>query len=925
MYTTFILHAHLPYVRNLTGNRLEERWLYEAIAESYIPLIWQLEKDNHQRRWTISFSPTLMEMLSDPLLQQRFIEYIHNTKFLLHTEQMNITDPEELHLIHFYNERYHAIEETFSRYNYNLLEAFIRFEELGKIECITTSASHAILPYISTEEGLHAQILEGIRAFKKHFGKKPKGFWLPECAYSKEVDRALSDAGISYTFVDLHAVLQAEPPSSMGSGAPIISPNGVVLFPRNQELANMVWSATDGYPGNENYREFYRDVGFDRDYEYLMPFLPEGIRVDTGLKYYKITGSEQKEYYRRDLAEDIVSWQGEDFLRKLEGELIEKGKQSYPPYTVVLPFDAELFGHWWFEGPDWFHKVVSTHQNNIEFITGSDFVTRHYSDLQTCHVSFSTWGRDGYGDVWLNEKNHEIYRYAHLMEFEINRCVKQYLNGSMLEKLAIEQMIREWLLYTSSDWAFMIDQGDCRDYAMIRIEEHLSRFISLNDHLTSKTLSKEILLTYKNEYPFLSSINLSNFYTSEEQEKDDTELKVATEKGLKILMLSWEFPPLIIGGLSRHVYDLSRALVRAGNQVTVITTYVEEYPVHEVVEGVEVYRVQGFHHGETDFLEWIGGLNMGFTKKALELEERFDFDIIHAHDWLVATSGTLLKEMIDKTLITTIHATEYGRNNGINTELQHKIHTKEGELARISDAVIVCSEYMAKEVSRLFQLDQNKVYVFPNGVDPHMLEVKDYVMKKSAEYKRNYSHIVFSVGRIVPEKGFQTIIEAAPMILAEYPNVLFLIAGKGPMLHEYRNRVKELGLKRSVIFVGYISDEERNMYFNECDITVFPSLYEPFGIVALEGMIAGKPTIVSDTGGLKEIIIDGITGMKMQPGEKESLARNVLHLLRNEPFAQKLGQNGKYAATTTYSWDQIAKDTCEMFKEKQYKPIHIRG
>ncbi|MFC4320776.1 1,4-alpha-glucan branching protein domain-containing protein [Litchfieldia salsa] len=925
MYTSVVLHAHLPYVRHHSGNELEERWLYEAIAESYIPLIWKLENDTHQRKWTLSLSPTLMEMLSDPLLQKRFLDYIHNNQFLLQIEQLNTSESEELNVITFYMERYQAIMDTFVSYNHQLLNAFIKFEALGKIECITTSATHAILPYLMTQQGINAQIREGMNTFEKYFGKQPKGFWLPECAYSQEVDKVLSEAGIRYTFVDHHALLEAEPLPQMGSGAPVISPSGVVLFGRNQELSNQVWSATEGYPGDENYREFYRDVGFDRDESYIKPFLPEGIRVDTGLKYFKISGKEEKEYYRRDWAEAKVSEHGDDFLKRLEKTMILHGKQSYPPYTVVLPFDAELFGHWWFEGPEWLHQVASTHQSNIEFITGSDFLDRHLKDLETCHVSFSTWGRDGYGDVWLNEKNQWFYRHAHRMEMEIIHWVESLETCTKIEKLALEQMYREWLLYSSSDWAFMIDQGNCREYAMNRIEIHLNRFTSILQHLNEKTLTLEMLNEYRVEYPFLSSANLTYLQSSNGEKFGGIASQQLKSNGLKILMLSWEFPPLIVGGLSRHVFDLSRALVKAGHHVTVVTTFVEDHPIYEIIEGVEVYRVEGMNAHATDFLEWIGGLNISFAKLAIELEALVDFDIIHAHDWLVAMSATMLKDMLNKPLISTIHATEYGRNNGIYTDLQNKIHTKEEELTKASDAVIVCSDYMAEEVTELFKLEEHLVHVLPNGVDPEMLVVKNQGKSMVDEYKVQYSHIIFSVGRIVQEKGFETIIDAAPIILEEYPDVLFLIAGKGPMLQEYRDKVESLKLNRSIVFVGYISDEDRNRYFNVCDITLFPSLYEPFGIVALEGMVAGKPTIVSDTGGLKEIIIHGSTGLKMEPGAKESMAKEVLLLLRNPSLAGEIGLRGKNAAIGTYSWDKIANDTCELFKKKVYNTIHVRG
>lgn len=924
LYTTLVLHAHLPYVRHHEGRRIEERWLYEAMAESYIPLLWQLECPTTIRKWTLSLSPPLMEMLSDPLLQQRFLEYIHLTETLLQKELEQSNNHEEQSVIQFYIQRFRAVKETFHRYDQDLINAFVQFERLGKIECITTAASHAFLPYLTTEQGLKAQISEALHCFKRYFGKMPQGFWLPECGYSPEIDLMLSKEGISYTFVEEHALLHAKPAPSKGIGAPIKSPNGVVLFPRNKELSNKIWNSTFGYPGDLDYREFYRDIGYDRDYHYIKPFLPEGIRVDTGLKYFKITGLEQKHYYRRKWAEAKICQHAEDFSRCLENELVNNGKQSYPPYSLVLPFDAELFGHWWFEGPEWLQKILSTHQRKIEFITGSEYVTRHRMDLETCHVSFSSWGRNGYGEVWLNEKNEWIYRHAHRLEKELIKAIDHYKDGNELEILTLKQMVREWLLLTSSDWAFMLDKGQCETYAITRIEEHITNFMTLKNHLYSGTITSYKLLKMEIRNPFLTEIHLSNFCSSYIEEVKEVSHD-NSRSGLDILMLSWEFPPLVIGGLSRHVFDLSRAFVKEGHKVTVLTSFVEGEPEFEEIQGVGVYRVQCLQPHATEFLDWIGSLNMALTIKAVELADEKNFDIIHAHDWLVAISAITLKNRLKKPLISTIHATEYGRNNGIYTELQQKIHDKEGELTSKSDAIIVCSDYMEEEVIRLFNLEPQKVNVFPNGVDPSMIKAEERNIPVMSDYKENYSHIVFSVGRIVQEKGFETVIEAAPIILKEYPQVLFLIAGKGPMLHSYQQKVMELGLDKNIIFVGYISDEERNMYFHECDITLFPSLYEPFGIVALEGMAAGKPTIVSETGGLKDLVIHGKTGLRMIPGNKESLASRVLLLLRNEHLAREIGKNGQHSVITTYSWEKIARDTSRLFKEILNIPINVRG
>jgi len=449
--------------------------------------------------------------------------------------------------------------------------------------------------------------------------------------------------------------------------------------------------------------------------------------------------------------------------------------------------------------------------------------------------------------------------------------------------------------------------------------EHITRFICLYDHLHERTLSTELIDSFFDDYPFLSNIELDTFLEEETSNQTGIEVK---QTGLRILMLSWEFPPLVVGGLSRHVYDLSKALAKAGHAVTVITTYVEDYPSYEVLEGVEVYRVKDSQTHANDFLDWVGSLNMSLADEVVEITRHQDFDIIHAHDWLVAVAAISLKETLKKPLIATIHATEYGRNNGIYTSLQNEIHLKEETLVEHADSVIVCSDYMEDEVIRLFSINGRKVHTLPNGVDPVMLSIGDQLeYSQSSSFKENYSHVVFSVGRIVQEKGFETVIHAAPLILKKFPNVLFLIAGKGPMLNEYRNKVKAMGLEQNINFIGYISDKDRNQYFHECDITLFPSIYEPFGIVALEGMVACKPTIVSYTGGLKDIVIHGETGLTMIPGDEESLAEQVLFLLSNPCEADTIGRQGQTAAITTYSWDKIAEDTIKLFEANAVNSI----
>ncbi|MBU8905719.1 DUF1957 domain-containing protein [Desertibacillus haloalkaliphilus] len=920
-YYSIVLHAHLPYIRHQEADRLEERWLFEAITETYIPLIWVLEEASQTSIITLSLSPPLLEMLTDPVMKRRYRNYINQTKVLLEKEFNSVTDERTREIVTFYKQRYERIEKTYLEWDGNIVNAFRYFHDHEQLVCVTSSATHTFLPYLQTKEGLRTQIVHGIQCFEKHFGQRPLGFWLPECAFTPGVDRVLFEEGIRYTFVDEHALKAADPTPKNGSEAPVFSPHGVVLFPRNEKLSQMVWSSVSGYPGDYDYREFYRDIAYQRDWEYIKPFVHhEGIRIDTGLKYNRITGDqEDKDLYVREWAEKKVQSHGEHFIASIHDELQNVQTADHPPALLLTPFDAELFGHWWFEGPEWIWHLVTEGASRLPFITPQEYVEKYSHDLETAHVSFSTWGRRGYGEVWLNEKNSWMHRHLHQLEIDLIETTSQFINPSQLEEKAIAQMIREWMLASSSDWAFIIDNESASDYAIERFKTHLGRYQQVKERLFNQTISWQWLTEFESRFPFLSSIDIDMMRSAHDtyiQKKRKSLVEHSVPNSLNILMLSWEFPPMMVGGLARHVFDLSRALCDEGHQVHVITAAVDGYPEYEINQGVHVHRVKSLQPHADQFFHWVGSLNLALADYGSELAKMISFDVIHAHDWLVSVAAKGLKHQLELPLVATIHATEHGRNNGIHDDLQYEINQKEWELTYEADEVIVCSPYMKDEVVHVFSLPKEKVSIFPNGVDPQLIHSEVDEHKKR---RHDHDMIVFSVGRIVKEKGFQTIIDAAPIVREKHPHVKFLIAGKGPMLDEYRALVEERGLEELVQFLGFISDEERNQLLTTCDIALFPSLYEPFGIVALEGMVAGKPTIVSDTGGLAGIIRHKENGLKMLPGDPSSLALQVDHMITDQEGAMNLAKQGKIDAETVFSWRSIAEDTSRLFEKLSLK------
>ena len=399
---------------------------------------------------------------------------------------------------------------------------------------------------------------------------------------------------------------------------------------------------------------------------------------------------------------------------------------------------------------------------------------------------------------------------------------------------------------------------------------------------------------------------------------------------MKILMLTWEYPPRIVGGIARVVYDLSRRMIKDGHEVTVITYKDGETLEFENDRGVKVYRVDNYMIHPNNFIDWIMQMNFNIIAKANELIANGEkFDTIHAHDWLVAYAAKTLKNSYNIPLVSTIHATEAGRNSGIHDEVQRYINDTEWLLTYESSEVIVNSNYMKNELQRLFGLPFEKINVVPNGVN-----VNNFTgIERDYEFRRKYAmdneKIVLYVGRLVYEKGIQNLISAMPKILSGYHDSKLIIAGKGGMLEELKEQANALGLGNKVYFTGYLNSKQVQKMYKCADVAVFPSTYEPFGIVALEAMLAGVPTVVSDIGGLNEIVEHGIDGMKSYAGNSNSIADSVLSLLYDYKLCSNISKNAKTKVKEQFNWNKIAQDThyiyekaiCQTMAEKQARQM----
>lgn len=495
-YLTLVLHAHLPFVRHPEyDDFLEEDWLYEAITETYIPLLQVfegLERDGVDWRVTMSISPTLAAMLADPLLQLRYVRHLDNL-LALATKELERTrwQPEFHVLAQMYHSRFSRCREVFvSQYRSNLLNGFRRFYDAGKLELMTCAATHGFMPLmVQNDNARRAQIEIGCREFERHFGRRPRGIWLPECGYAPGVDELLRDAGLRYFFMDTHGILFGEPRPRFGVYAPVLCPrSGVAALGRDTESSKQVWSAVEGYPGDYCYRDFYRDVGFDLDYEYIKPHLHQiGIRSLLGIKYYKITGrTDHKLPYDPRAALDKAAEHAGNFLfnREKQVEWLS-GSMDGRPALIVAPYDAELFGHWWFEGPDWINfllRKMHYDQQTIKTITIPEYLDRH-PRVQVSQPTMSSWGYKGYNEVWLEGSNDWVYRHLHEIADRMVELARLHGQAEGVMRRALNQAARELLLAQSSDWAFIMKTGTMVEYARERTKVHILNFLHLDESI----------------------------------------------------------------------------------------------------------------------------------------------------------------------------------------------------------------------------------------------------------------------------------------------------------------------------------------------------------------------------------------------------------------------------------------------------------
>ena len=493
-YLALLLHAHLPFVRHPEHDDfLEEDWLYEAITETYLPLLRTFEglrRDRVDFRLAMVLSPTLVAMLRDPLLQERYGRYLDRRVELADKELERTTGDARFHaLARMYRDHFVRCRHDFGeRYRRDLVGAFGALQEAGFLELLTCAATHGFLPLLELHpEAVRAQVRVGVTEYERHFGRRPRGFWLPECAYTPRVGAALAAENVRYVVTDAHGVVHARPRPRFGVHAPVFTPSGVAAFARDAESSKQVWSASEGYPGDPAYREFYRDIGYDLDARYVGPYIqPTGERKNTGFKYYRITGDgDHKEPYDAAAARERAAQHAANFQVNRAQQIEWLAGQMKRPPIVLAPYDAELFGHWWWEGPQFLDFVLrkSVYDQHVYTLTTPGAYLCEHATQQLCELALSSWGDRGYASVWLNERNDWVYPHLHMAQTRMTRLADEGGETSGVAARALAQAGRELLLAQASDWPFLMSTGTAVDYATRRVRRHLHRFTRLYEQI----------------------------------------------------------------------------------------------------------------------------------------------------------------------------------------------------------------------------------------------------------------------------------------------------------------------------------------------------------------------------------------------------------------------------------------------------------
>lgn len=517
-----ILNAHLPYVRHIDYPKfLEEDWLFEAMNESYIPLLRMLGRVSSTIsgfRICISLSPTLCTMLGDKALNERFVQYM-----LCHIElgEKEIQRLEGNPAAQALARNYHdGLASNLAFYKdacaSSLLSSFQKLEKKGVLEIITTCATHAYLPlYQDYPRAVNAQVEVGLQTLDYCFDEHSRGFWLPECAYYPGLEKILAHQNVEWIPLSSQALLTGSQLPLKGNFAPIKTPSGVYAFSRDLYLSNLIWSDKSGYPSDPDYREFYRDIGYDLDMDYIRPYIHEpGVRVFTGYKYWAVTGhTNEKVLYDPKKAKEKVKEHASNFIYSLRtrADMIRPLIGDDPYFTVS--FDAELFGHWWYEGIDFLEELIKAiaKSPDIELQSQGDYVLGH-PDAQVMEPGWSSWGEGGFNSVWLDSENNAwLYRHTFKAIENMQELAERFSQQTSLKKRFLSQAARETLLLMASDWPFIIHSNTSAGYAKNRLLSHLENIGLVYNNMCKNAVNTEWLVKAEKANAIFPNIDYNIF------------------------------------------------------------------------------------------------------------------------------------------------------------------------------------------------------------------------------------------------------------------------------------------------------------------------------------------------------------------------------------------------------------------------------
>ncbi|MCE5230004.1 DUF1957 domain-containing protein [bacterium] len=522
-YQCLILHAHLPFVRHPEYEEsLEERWLFDAITESYLPLLSMIDgwrRDGVQYALALSITPTLLAMLRDEMLMGRYRRHLDRLIDLARREVTRTRLTPALNSLarHYLFRFENCRHDLDNRWRGDIAGAFVEISREGKLEILGGPATHPFLPlFVHEPESVRAQLEIGLAEIERQLGIRPRGLWSPECGWAPGLDALFRSAGAEYTIIDGHGLIAAWPPQP-GMHTPVRTPSGMAVFGRDPETSRQVWNARIGYPGDPAYREFYRDIGHDLDREWLGPLLPGGARINTGIKYYRVTGPVglgEKQVYDPNAVAGRVAAHAEHFvISRIEQVKTLSRSMDHPP-IVVSPYDAELFGHWWYEGPMFLDGVMRRLCANdcpVRPITPGRYLEMHGA-AGVAQPAFSSWGEGGYAEVWLNEMTEWIYPRLDAAARSMRALVRRHMDtADPLVERALKQLGRELLLAQASDWPFLIRIGSAPHYATQRLHEHFGEIERLAGELRSGAIDEVRLAELESRHNLFPNLDYRIF------------------------------------------------------------------------------------------------------------------------------------------------------------------------------------------------------------------------------------------------------------------------------------------------------------------------------------------------------------------------------------------------------------------------------